>query len=268
LRFYVYRTELSAEQHASIRGCLEKAVARYPDYATAWAMLSYLYLNEDRFEFNRKSIAPAPMERALTAARRAVRLDPDNVRAQQALMTALFFNQEPAEALHVGEQALALNPNDTDLLGELGSRLMMAGDRRRGMVLLEQALDRNPGHSGYYRALLAFGAYLQRDYERAVIEIRRADLQKFPIYQFVAAIIFAQRGMRDEASEAGARFLSMRPKFFANWDAELAKRNFNTEDRAHLVEGARKAGLPIPPDRDNSVELPAPSPSGAAAEIR
>jgi adenylate cyclase len=268
LRFYVYRAEMNAEQHVSIRSCLEKAVARYPDYATAWAMLAYLYLDEDRYEFNRKSTAPSPMERALTAARRAVRLDPDNVRAQQALMTVLFFNQEPAEALHIGERALALNPNDTELLGELGSRIMMAGDRQRGMALLEQALDRNPGHSGYYRALLAFGAYLQRDYERAVIEIRRADLQKFSIYHVVAAMIFAQRGMRAEASEAGAQFLRMHPKFFDNWDAELAKRNFGLEDRAHLVEGARKAGLPVPLSRDNPVPLPACAPYGSAAEIR
>ena len=52
LRFYAYRAALSAESHAAIRTCLERAVALYPGYATAWAMLSVLYLDEDRFGFN------------------------------------------------------------------------------------------------------------------------------------------------------------------------------------------------------------------------
>ena len=51
LRFYVYRAEPSPEAHALVRGCLERAVARFPGYATAWAMLSLLALDEDRFAF-------------------------------------------------------------------------------------------------------------------------------------------------------------------------------------------------------------------------
>ena len=52
LRFYVYRAEPSPESHALVRKCLERAVARFPGYATAWAMLSLLALDEDRFAFN------------------------------------------------------------------------------------------------------------------------------------------------------------------------------------------------------------------------
>ena len=52
LRFYGYRSALSPASHAAVRTCLERAVARFPSYATAWAMLSMLYLDEDRFGFN------------------------------------------------------------------------------------------------------------------------------------------------------------------------------------------------------------------------
>ena len=44
LRFYVYRAEPSPEAHALVRKCLERAVARFPGYATAWAMLSLIAL--------------------------------------------------------------------------------------------------------------------------------------------------------------------------------------------------------------------------------
>jgi TolB-like protein/cytochrome c-type biogenesis protein CcmH/NrfG len=245
LQFYQYRSILNGTEHASTRDCLEQTVKRYPNHATAWAMLSYLYLDEDRFNLNRRSGSPGPIERARDAAEHAVRLDGQNVRALQALMTVLFFNQEPREALRIGEQAYALNPNDTELLGELGSRVAQAGDWKRGSELLEQALARNPGNSSYYLGMLAQAAYMQHDNERAVALIRRADLKRFSIYHVVAAIIFASAGFEAEAAESRAQFLRMRPDFFDNFEAELAKRNFNARDRAILIEGARHAGFPV-----------------------
>ena len=76
------------------------------------------------------------LERSLQAARRAVQIDPDNTRGLQALMTALFFNGQPVDSLRVGEQALAVNPNDTELLSEFGTRLAMSGQWERGLFAL------------------------------------------------------------------------------------------------------------------------------------
>ncbi len=246
LQFYAYRAALSAESHAAIRMCLERAIAVHPSYATAWAMLSILYLDEDRFGFNPKAGSPAAIPRSIDAARRAIRLDPENVRALQALMMVLFFAQQPAEALEIGERAMALNPNDTELLAEFGSRLGQVGAWDRGTALLEQALARNPGHSGFYNGALAHHAYMQRDYRRAEGLIKQVSLEKFPLYHFVAAIIYAQLGMKPEAAGARDQFLRMRPRFFDNWDQEAAKRNYRPEDAIHLAQGARKAGFPVP----------------------
>jgi len=244
-RFYRYRAVLDQAEHAATRACLERATARYPDFSTGWAMLSYLYLDEDRFQLNRRTGAPS-LERARTAAERAVRLDPENVRALQALMTVLFFSREPGEALRVGSQALALNPNDTELLGEFGSRVAQAGDWRRGAALLEEAMAKNPGHSDYYVGLLALAAYMQGDNPRAIDLIRRANLRRFSVYHFVAALIFARQGMQAEAAQSRAEFLRLRPGFFDSFDDELNSRNFNARDRAILIRGALEAGFPVP----------------------
>ncbi len=246
LKFYGYRTALSAESHLAIRSCLERAVATYPGYATAWAMLSILYLDEDRFGFNPRTGSHATAQRAIDAARRAIRLDPVNVRALQALMMALFFAQQPADALEIGERAVALNPNDTELLAEFGTRLGQLGAWARGTALLEQALARNPGHSDYYNGFLAYNAYMQNDFRRAEVLIRQVSLEKFPLYHFVAAIIFGQLDMKPQAAAARDQFLRMRPKFFENWEQEVAMRNYRPEDAIHLAEGARKAGFPLP----------------------
>ncbi|QFR34468.1 adenylate cyclase [Ancylobacter sp. TS-1] len=246
LDFYRYRSDLGAAMHAPVRACLLRSVADNPDNATAWAMLSYMYLDEDRFGFNRVA-SPPPAGRALAAARRAIQIDPTNVRGLQALMTALFFNRQPEEALRIGAQAYRLNPDDTELLGEYGSRLMQAGQHRRGMAMMEEAMARNPGATGLYAGLLALGAYLEGDDPRALTLIRRSDLQHFPIYHFVAALIFARNGLAAETAASREAFLRMRPGFFARFDAELDDRNFDAADRARLIEGAREAGFPVSP---------------------
>ncbi|MCB8822699.1 adenylate cyclase [Microvirga rosea] len=259
LRFYDYRAALSEDSHAAIRTCLERAVALHPDYATAWAMLSVLYLDEDRFGFNPRAGSSNPIQRSLDAARRGIRLDPENVRALQALMMVLFFAQQPTEALEIGERAVALNPNDTELLGEFGTRLGQAGAWQRGAELLEQALARNPRHSGYYSGTLAVYAYMQRDYARAETLIRQARLEKFPLYHFVAAVIYAQLDKAPEAAAARDEFLRMRPTIFEHWDEEMAKRNYRPEDAAHFAAGARKAGFPVPAWTAAEATLQAPA---------
>jgi adenylate cyclase len=60
LRFYAYRADLRADMHAAARNCLEAAVARFPTFATAWAMLSIAYLDEDRFLFNSRTGSSPP----------------------------------------------------------------------------------------------------------------------------------------------------------------------------------------------------------------
>nr|WP_210258877.1 adenylate cyclase [Rhizobium sp. WYCCWR 11152] len=256
LSFYTYRAELSIERHEEVRNCLESTVARYPSFATAWAMLSILYLDEDRFRFNRKPISSAPIDRSFQAARRAIQLDPDNTRALQALMTALFFSQRVPEALQIGERALATNPNDTELLGEFGTRVAMSGEWQRGAALLDRAIALNPAGGGYYRGTRALAAYMLHDDKTAVIEIRQADLQKFPLFHAVAAVIYVDAGMIEDARNEASRFNEMRPDFIPSIVAELKARNFQPQDRARMIADLRTAGLPAMDEVQATMSLP------------
>jgi adenylate cyclase len=42
--------------------------------------------------------------------------------------------------------------------------------------------------------------------------------------------------------------MKMCPEFLPNIEAELVKRNIKQEDRARMIDGIRKAGLPVPAD--------------------
>ncbi|HEV2565445.1 MAG TPA: adenylate cyclase [Microvirga sp.] len=244
-QYYTYRSVRSSERHAALRSCMERTVARFPRFSTAWAMLSFLYLDEDRFGFNRMLDSPKALERATDAARRAVALNSEEVRGLQALMMSLFLSGEHNEALQVGQRALELNPNDTELLGELGSRTSLAGDWERGAALVERARALNPAHAGFYNGTLALCAYMLGDYERAASLIRQTTVDRYPFYHLVAAITYGQLGSH-EANEHRMAFLHQRPEFLDNWQVEWARRVTRSEDRAHLDQGARKAGFKIP----------------------
>jgi hypothetical protein len=91
LHYYAYRVTLDPKARAGVRNCLEKAVERFPNYATAWALLAQVSIDDLRFRFpfDPKS-SHAEIDRILVMARRATELDPRNIRALHAQMSAFF----------------------------------------------------------------------------------------------------------------------------------------------------------------------------------
>lgn len=247
LAYYQYRANLDAKTHPAIRKCLEDAVARFPNYATAWALLSQTYIDEIRFRYPvEPSSSPASIERALAAARRAVELDPQNVRALQAEMFALSFSNEIEAALKIGKQALATNPNDTELMGEYGFRLAMSGGWDTGCSLVSEARDRNPGPLAYYEAALALCAYFRGDYQQASMWIRKTTARDNPNYHLIAAAIYGEGGYSADAEREREWISTNIPGLVPNLRKEAAARFARPEDVEKFVASLRKAGLDIP----------------------
>lgn len=63
------------------------------------------------------------------------------------------------EAFKVSERAIAANPYDPDLLGQLGQLMGMAGRTDDGRALVERALVLNPENSPFYRGFAVFHGY-------------------------------------------------------------------------------------------------------------
>jgi len=250
LTYFTYRIETKPKDHAEVRACLEQAVVQFPGYSTGWALLSFMYIDEDRYWFNPKADKAPALERALAAARRAIELDPRNPRALHAMMLALFLNGETEASLAVGREALNLNPNDAELLSDYGQRLALSGQWPAGEREVRRALDWNPGNGRYYRAVLALIAYMERDYPRALDLIEKADIQANPYFHLVAAAIYAQSGMTSKARAAAESGRTLRPQLIERLDVEMDRRNMRRVDQLHFADGLRKAGLKLPPSLD------------------
>lgn len=246
LSYYSYRLSLDPATHSQVRECLKEAVARSPTYATAWGLLSQIYIDELRFRF-----APDPqdgaasVDRALAAARKAVALDPMNIRGLQAEMLALYFAGEMDAAIDVGKQALSINPNDTELMGEVGFRMALAGDWGAGCALVAEARQRNPGPAGYYESALSLCSYIRGDLKQASTLIRKAPLPNNPQYHLIAAVIYGESG--DPASAAEIDWIRQNaPHLYGEAEVrkELAYRIGRQEDVDRFVKSLVKAGLP------------------------
>src|SRR5215207_272442 len=249
LAYYTYRVQLDAQTHPKIRQCLEGAVAEYPTYATAWALLSQVYLDEVRFHYPADpSSTKSSLERAVEAATNASQLDHDNVRALQAEMLALYFAGRHEAALAIGRRAIAQNPNDTELAGEFGFRAAAAGHWATGCSLLEGARERNPGPLGYFEVFLAMCAYIRNDFTTATMWIQKTPMLENHNYHLAAAAIYAEAGLTALCEKERDWLMARAPKIVANLRQELAIRYSRAEDRQRFMQSFRKAGLPVPED--------------------
>jgi tetratricopeptide (TPR) repeat protein len=213
-------------------------VARFPTYAPLGPFFRSP-ISTSCFHCRDATTAPAALDQAIEAARRAVALDPTNVRALQAQMLGLFFKNEVEAALRVGERAVALNPNDTEIVGEYGMRLALSGEWARGCPLIEQAHARNPSPQADYEVMLGLCSYMQGDYQKALFWVRRADLQKSPLYHFIVGAIYGQLGDATAAERERQWILANAPGLLRNIHHELQMRIKEPRDQQQTGSNAQ-----------------------------
>jgi len=247
LSYYAYRASLDLQALPAVRACLDKAVQRFPRYATAWGLLAQTYVDEIRYRFPHDPVAwHSSIDRALAAARRAVELDALNVRGLQAEMFGLFLSGDFDAAEKVGERAMAINPNDTELIGEYGYRLALSGKWEAGCRLIKEARDRNPGPFAYYESGLALCAYFAGDHQQAVMWIRKTTVPKSALYHLIAAVIFGEAGDKAAAVVERAWLEKNEPALLRNMREEISLRLGRPQDVETVLASLRKSGLDIP----------------------
>jgi non-specific serine/threonine protein kinase len=237
LRRLAYESLKSPEEHAQVREALEEAVRRAPGYADAWASLAFMYAEEYAQSFNTR---PEPLERARTAARRALEIDSSNHLAYMALARTEYFSRDRSAFRAAADRAMALNPLDTDSLAFIGTVTAYSGDWATGVALNERAMALNPHHPGTYRIAAVVDHYRRREYAQALAILDRANLPSYPHAVMTRAAIYAQLGHLKEAHAVWREVATRWPEYAAHVEEEMHK--WLTPDVVvHLLEGVEKA---------------------------
>ena len=262
LRSFAYLQRISAEEHRLAREALEVAVELAPDYATAWAMLSIMFREEYCQGFNP---GPTPLERADTAARRAIEIAPSDNLGFHALASVQFLRREFSAFRTFAERAVALNPMDGFTLAYVGLMLAYAGDWERGCALSRQARSLNPHHPGWFWFADAFDAFRQGNYREALAVIAKANMPGFWRTHLALAASYGHLGELDAAQSAVHALLSVKPNFAAIARAECFKW-WQPTVVDQILDGLRKAGLELPTDEPGaSASRVTPDPGAPAS---
>ncbi len=243
LRSFSYPQRPSPEELVAARAGLEAAVRKAPSYGDAWAMLSFLCVQDYAHGFKLRTDALAS---GLAAAQRAVEAAPSSHLSFYALAQALFFHKEIRSFRNAVERAVVLNPMDGNSLAFLGEMLVYSGNAERGLELAARAKLLNPSHPGWYWYVDVCNAYQQGDYHGALDFVSRVNLpDHWPMHMFLSAV-YGQLGDAAAASKAVRELLRVRPDFAANGRADVEKW-WDSGFVARLTDGWRKAGLEMEP---------------------
>lgn len=242
LDFQDYWRTLDPDLFEPLRRDLEKTIARDPSFAAAYACLSMLYSNAARYGYRLSIDCPQPLDRALELARKAIRLAPNSSRAYHARAIAEWFSGMRDESLASLKNAQALNPNDSELLAELGLRLAMRMDWLLAVPLIEEAYERNPLQTGVYRMGLFFYHFAEGRFENALHEAAAIGTPSVAQVHLAQAAALNRLHRTFEAREHLREAERIAPGIQARLGADLVFRQMHPDLIAAIVDALGRTG--------------------------
>ena len=244
LKAYAYRRTFDEGEFGPTVACLDEAVVRDPDYADAWAMLGWLYLDAGRFD-----IVPdrdRAYRLALENASRANAIDPDNVLALKALGSIYHYTDRFEESVAAMRKALALNPNDPDAMAQLGWRLAVRGNFAEGIPYLQRAIDRTLSPPGWYFHFIAIDDYLKGDYAAMLTDAERSATDGSATSLSFIAVAQGALGRQADAKATLDKLAEVWPGFIEDPEAAYRVHRPTEELLQTMLAGLRKAGWQPP----------------------
>jgi adenylate cyclase len=244
VRFKQYWRTYDAGQYDDLLECMKAAVKMDPTYARAYSCLALLYVDAHRFGYGMQVLTFDPVQRALELADTAIKLEPNASEGYLALSVARWFAHNVEGSLEAAKQGLALNPNNTILIAELGIRYALLARWDQSKAMLDTLFALNPRAPAGYRRGRFLHAYMHGDYQSALTEMLAAEAP-LNIYDYVfRAMTYAQLGDGEKAKAAVSEILKFDPNYGLHVAADFRKRNTDPTIVRAIVDGLAKAGLP------------------------
>jgi adenylate cyclase len=221
-----------AQMRAAIDLCYE-ATKKDPDFAQAYAAAAYAHMNLQTFQG--LPLAPEEREKAITLANQALSLDNNDAAIlYRAGHVLTYFAKEFERGSTLIEQAVALNPNLSDIWAARGWTAVMNSDSERATDSFLQFFrisPMDPIRSGAWSGL-SCACFLLGRYDEGCSWATKA-MQDAPtviifLTSFIVNAVSARRF--DEAQAAATRLIKSQPAFrlryvddlFVNRDAEVS----------------------------------------------
>ena len=243
-RYRAFRRATDPALFPEAFACFESLVARQPNLAHAWAGLAMLYVDEHVY-YSGAGDGGAAFNRARNAVRTAMELDSMNVLANAALTRYQYYAGDP-EFVRTADRTIAMDPNNSEMLGLFGILLTAYGDSMHGLELVARAHELSPQPRPLFNLAHVFvGLQDDRPCE-ALAQAQQMDANSWFITHMVAAAAAGLCGDDEAAAEARRRLLAVAPDFEAEAVGLVELWKFNGPLRAAVLDGLQAAGLELP----------------------
>jgi len=224
-------------QNEGVRRLLQKAIELDPACGRAHSLLALTHI----FDWQHSG-AQDCLVKAVDAARSALAADDQDSWSHFALGFACLQRRQFEQAYQHYNQAVALNPNDADIVANMGELLTYLGRPEEGIEWITRAMRLNPLHPPSYWNDLSGAYYDTHRYQEAAAALLKMP-QPFGSQDTYLSACFAQMGDMESAKRHAEAVLKRTPDFSARRFA--AGEPYQDEASVlHLLDGLRKAGLP------------------------
>jgi TolB-like protein/Flp pilus assembly protein TadD len=214
----------------------QQAMDLDPDYALARAYRAFA----DVVSHGYGDAPDAVLAQALSLAQTAIDLDAGDGRCHWILGAIHVYRGDWRNAEQHYQRAVALNPNDANAICSSGRMLARRGQIQEGIDRIREAMRLNPYHPEHYWQNLGSVLHMARKYADSAEAYGRMTRPGYWVLCRLAGC-YAQLGRMNEATEAVADALRLRPDFSL---AKVRLREVDTAEAQHIKDGMRRAGLP------------------------
>jgi adenylate cyclase len=224
------------------RRLAQEAIALDPEYAAAYLLVGWTYLDEIWFRMTKspsESIA-----RAEEMAEKTISLHGITATANTLRGSINILKKDFDKAIYYGEKAIKQNPNIAAAHNMLGTALRLNGQYDEAISSFKKALQLNPIKAITIQNGLAWAYLYSKQYENA-ISIWNETLERNPDYLFAymgLTLAYSWNGSDDQARQAAKNVLRVDPKFSVGyWEKRSHLKDKVLEER--MFDTWRKAGL-------------------------
>jgi TolB-like protein/DNA-binding winged helix-turn-helix (wHTH) protein len=241
------------EPVAKARDCLERLTRNEPGNAAAWAALILVFNTQRNWGFALPPEQAASVDRrlylatkALAAANRAIELAPNDAFVRGLAARAAWMACQPDLVRIETMRAIALNPNDPQNLGPLGTLMAASGLWDEGASLAEKGIALTaPSTPRWWWWAIAKRHWFRGEYLPALDAFQQAFVEQLWLSHLQMAYTLPFLDRTDEAKAHVASLLKLSPGFtIREADAYYAMWCFAPSYREKMRDALRTAGLP------------------------
>jgi adenylate cyclase len=219
------------------RRLFEEATSIDPFYGRGYAGMSRTFNTAWLYQW-----AEAPesaLDRAVELAMEAVKRDDLDARGHSELGYAFLYKKRHDASLAAYDRAIDLNPNDADILADMGDALTYSDQPQRAITLLKRAMRLNPLYPDWYLWHLGEAYFHVEDYDAAITTLKKMTDQS-EAHRLLAASN-AHLGRISDAQHHAQQVIAVHPDFsLAHWRTVVP---YSPEPMKRFIQGLQLAGL-------------------------